>query len=80
MKLVLSPNFLKSVDVCAFRDLGGMAYGTRMGTFFLPFNIFTEFFATSVLFVPYYKKDREEIDEVFTECNATFSINQVTES
>ena len=51
-----------------------------MGALVLPCDVFTDFFATAALFVPYYKKDREEIDEAFAECNTTFPINQVIQS
>jgi len=34
----------------------GMAVATRMGTFFLPYNFFTELFATAAPFLPDYKK------------------------
>jgi len=51
------PNeIFKAIGVCALRDVGGMAWGTRMGTFFLPFNFFTELFATAAPFLPDYKK------------------------
>lgn len=59
----------KSVGVCALRDLGGMAWGTRLGTFFLLFNVFTELFVIAAPFLPYYKKDRKEIDEAFPKCD-----------
>lgn len=52
----LPNDILRSIGYCALRDLGGMAVGTRMGTFFLPYNFFTEAFA---FFAPYlgdYKK------------------------
>ena len=51
------PNeIFKSIGYCALRDLGGMAVGTRMGTFFLPYNFFTQLFATAAPFLPDYKK------------------------
>lgn len=51
------PNeILKSIGFCALRDLGGMAVGTRMGTFFLPYNFFTEIFAFAAPYLPDYKK------------------------
>lgn len=51
------PNeIFKSIGVCALRDLGGMALGTRMGTFFLPYNFFTECFTAAAPFLPDYKK------------------------
>ncbi len=34
------PNqIFKSIGACAIRYLGGMALGTRIGTFFLPYNV-----------------------------------------
>lgn len=51
------PNAIfKSIGACALRDLGGMALGTRMGTFFLPYNLFTEGFTAAAPFLPDYKK------------------------
>lgn len=51
------PNeILKSIGACALRDLGGMALGTRMGTFFLPYNFFTECFTAAAPFLSDYKK------------------------
>jgi short-subunit dehydrogenase len=52
----LPNDIFRSIGYCALRDLGGMAVGTRMGTFFLPYNIFTEFFAIAAPFLPDYKK------------------------
>lgn len=50
------PNeILKSVGVCASRDLGTMAWATRAGTFFLPFNFFTALFTAAAPFLPDYK-------------------------
>jgi len=34
----------------------GMAIGTRMGTFFLPFNFFSELFAAAAPFLPDWKR------------------------
>uniref|UniRef100_A0A7S1YAC6 Uncharacterized protein n=1 Tax=Grammatophora oceanica TaxID=210454 RepID=A0A7S1YAC6_9STRA len=53
---VLPNEIFKSVGACALRDIGGMAVGTRMGTFFLPFNFFTELFSVAAPFLPDYKK------------------------
>ena len=40
------PNqILKSIGRVALFDIGGMAVGTRVGTWFLPFNAFTKIFA-----------------------------------
>ena len=46
----------KSIGACALRDIGGMALGTRMGTWFIPYNCFTGIFATAAPFLPDYKK------------------------
>jgi short-subunit dehydrogenase len=51
----VTDDMLKSVGVCAWRDMGGMAIGTRMGTFFLPMNFFSELFATIAPFLPDWK-------------------------
>jgi len=51
------PNqIFKSIGACATRDIGGMALGTRIGTFFLPYNFFTRIFAVAAPFLPDYKK------------------------
>jgi short-subunit dehydrogenase len=44
-----------SIGACALRDLGAMAVGTRMGTFFLPYNFFTELFAFAAPYLSDYK-------------------------
>jgi short-subunit dehydrogenase len=50
------PNAIfKSIGACCLRDLGGMAVGTRMGTFFLPYNFFTACFTMAAPFLPDYK-------------------------
>eukprot|EP00934_Nitzschia_sp_Nitz4_P005005 Nitzschia sp. Nitz4//scaffold174_size87051//49722//50814//NITZ4_005113-RA/size87051-augustus-gene-0.60-mRNA-1//1//CDS//3329538884//4995//frame0 len=51
----LPDDIFRSVGACALRDLGGMALGTRMGTFFLPYNFFTEVFATAAPYLPDWK-------------------------
>jgi short-subunit dehydrogenase len=51
----LPDEIFKSIGVCALRDLGGMAVGSRMGTFFLPYNFFTEMFATAAPYLPDWK-------------------------
>jgi hypothetical protein len=48
-------DMLRSIGACALRDLGGLAWGTRMGTFFLPYNFFAELFATAAPFMPDWK-------------------------
>jgi len=52
----LPNDIFRSIGVCALRDLGGLAVGTRMGTFFMPYNFFTKLFATAAPFLPDYKK------------------------
>jgi short-subunit dehydrogenase len=50
------PNeIFRSIGCCALRDLGGMAWGTRIGTFFIPYNFFTELFTFAAPFLPDYK-------------------------
>jgi short-subunit dehydrogenase len=50
------PNAIfKSIGACALHDLGGMAWGTRMGTFFLPYNFFTKAFAFAAPYLQDYK-------------------------
>jgi len=51
----LPDEIFKSVGVCALRDLGGLAVGTRMGTFFLPYNFFTCLFSLAAPLLPDYK-------------------------
>ncbi|KAL7495588.1 hypothetical protein ACHAWT_009583 [Skeletonema menzelii] len=52
----LLPNeILRSIGCCALRDLGGMAWGTRIGTFFIPYNFFTEMFTAASTLLPDYK-------------------------
>ena len=52
----LPDEILKSIGVCALRDIGGMAVGTRMGTWFIPYNFFTGLFAFAAPWLPDYKK------------------------
>jgi len=52
----LPNDIFRSIGACALRDLGGMALGTRMGTFFLPYNFFTELFSFAAPYLPDYKK------------------------
>lgn len=52
----LPNDIFRSVGVCALRDLGSMAWGTRMGTFFLPYNFFTEMFTMAAPYLPDYKQ------------------------
>lgn len=51
----LPNSILKAIGRGALMDIGGMAWGTRMGTFFLPFNFFTGLFAFAAPFLPDYK-------------------------
>jgi len=54
------PNeIFRSIGACALRDMGGMAWSTRMGTFFLPFNFFTELFTAAAPYLPDYKKHNQ---------------------
>ncbi|GAX25171.1 hypothetical protein FisN_16Hh008 [Fistulifera solaris] len=48
-------DMLRSIGPCALRDMGGLAWGTRMGTFFLPYNFFAEVFAFFAPFLPDWK-------------------------
>lgn len=48
-------DMLRSIGPCALRDMGGMAWGTRMGTFFMPYNFFAEVFAFLAPFLPDWK-------------------------
>jgi short-subunit dehydrogenase len=52
----LPKDIMKSIGACALRDLGGLAVGTRMGTFFLPYNAFTRLFALAAPYLSDYKK------------------------
>jgi len=51
----LPDDIFRSIGVCALRDLGGLALGSRMGTWFLPFNFFTEVFAAAAPYLPDWK-------------------------
>jgi len=51
----LPDEIFRSVGWCALRDLGSLAVGTRMGTFFIPYNFFTCLFASAAPFVSDYK-------------------------
>ena len=48
-------DILRSTGACAYRDLGTLAWATRMGTFFLPYNLFAELFATFAPLMPDWK-------------------------
>jgi len=52
---VLANDMFRSIGACAYRDLGTLAWSTRLGTFFLPYNIFSELFATAAPFMPDWK-------------------------
>ncbi|KAL7531312.1 hypothetical protein ACHAXR_003972 [Thalassiosira sp. AJA248-18] len=50
------PNeILRSIGCCALRDIGGLAWGTRIGTFFIPFNFFAELFTAASPYLKDYK-------------------------
>ena len=51
----ITDDMLRSIGACAYRDLGSLAWATRMGTFFLPYNFFSELFATFAPFMPDWK-------------------------
>ena len=51
----LMDDYFRSIGACAYRDLGGLAWATRMGTFFLPYNLFSELFATFAPVMPDWK-------------------------
>mmetsp|Transcript_350 Transcript_350/g.741 ORF Transcript_350/g.741 Transcript_350/m.741 type:complete len:204 (+) Transcript_350:600-1211(+) len=51
----LPNDILRSIGRCALRDLGSMAWGTRMGTWFLPYNFFTVAFTMAAPYLPDYK-------------------------
>lgn len=55
----LPNDMFRSIGVCALRDLGGMALGTRMGTFFFPYNFFTCLFSTAAPYLPDYKTNNK---------------------
>ena len=52
---MLPNEILRSIGCCALRDLGAMAWGTRIGTFFIPYNFFTELFTAASPFLNDYK-------------------------
>lgn len=45
-------DIFRSVGACALRDLGAMAWCTRIGTFFIPLNVFAGMFAFAAPFLP----------------------------
>lgn len=51
----LPDDIFRSIGACALRDLGGVALGSRMGTWFLPYNFFTEAFAFAAPYLPDWK-------------------------
>jgi len=53
---VVVTEILKSVGHCVYRDVGGLAWGTRMGTWFLPYNAFATLFAMAAPYMPDWKK------------------------
>lgn len=48
-------DMFRSVGACALRDLGTLAWCTRIGTFFVPFNFFAGLFALAAPFLPDWK-------------------------
>jgi short-subunit dehydrogenase len=51
----ITSDIFRSIGACAYRDLGTLAWCTRIGTFFIPYNLFTELFATAAPFLPDWK-------------------------
>jgi short-subunit dehydrogenase len=51
----ITADIFRSIGACAWRDLGGVAWGTRLGTFFLPYNMFSELFAIAAPYFPDWK-------------------------
>jgi short-subunit dehydrogenase len=51
----ITNDIVKSIGACALRDLGGLAWSTRMGTFFIPYNAFAELFALAAPMMPDWK-------------------------
>ena len=52
----ITDDFLRSIGArCAWRDLGALAWGTRLGTFFIPYNCFTALFAAAAPYLPDWK-------------------------
>lgn len=55
------PNAIfKSIGACCLNDVGGMAVSTRMGTFFMPYNFFTELFTMAAPYLSDYKRHNAE--------------------
>jgi len=52
----LPRSIFKCIPNAYLYDIGEMAVGTRLGTWFLPFNFFTMCFAKAAPFLPDYKK------------------------
>ena len=51
----LPDDILRSIGGAAIRDLGAMAWSTRIGTFWLPYNFFARIFAILAPFMPDWK-------------------------
>jgi len=51
----LPDSIFKCIGVCALKDIGGLAWSTRMGTFFIPYNVFTMIFSFAAPYLPDYK-------------------------
>lgn len=56
----ITDDMLRSIGACAYRDLGALAWATRLGTFFLPYNLFSEIFATFAPFMPDWKQHNKD--------------------
>lgn len=52
----VTDDILRSIGVCATRDLGGLAWATRLGTWFLPYNAFAAAFAAAAPRLPDWKR------------------------
>lgn len=48
-------DIFRSIGACALRDLGALAWTTRLATWFLPYNLFTILFATAAPYMPDWK-------------------------
>lgn len=51
----LPDDIFRSIGASALRDLGALALSSRMGTFFLPYNFFTELFAAAAPYLSDWK-------------------------
>lgn len=53
-------DIFKSIGACALRDLGTLAWATRLGTFFIPYNLFSEIFATAAPYMADWKTHNQK--------------------